>query len=652
MEEEIKRLRELLTKANEAYHIHDDPIMPDDEYDALMRRLRELEETSGLQDDEASPTRRVGAPAAFSPVRHDVPLLSLQDVFSEEELLAFCARAEEAVGETVYCVEPKIDGLSVALRYEGGKLALAATRGDGVTGEDVTHNALAVSDIPKEIQDAPDVLTVRGEVFMPRGTFEKLNQQRDLDGQPPFANPRNAAAGSFRQLNASVTAGRGLSFLVFNIQRMDGLGWPETHGETLDMLKKWGFQANSYRLASSGDDVVQEIRRIGEERAKYPFDTDGAVVKVNSLTLRETLGATVRAPRWAAAYKYPPERRESVVRGIQIQVGRTGVLTPRAVLDPVLLSGSTVRYATLHNRDLIAQKDIRIGDTVNVQKAGEIIPEIVSVVKEKRPPDAAAYQFPENCPVCGAPVFAAEGEVAVRCVAEDCPAQLTRRLIHYASRDAMDIEGMGGATCEALRISTLDEIYRLTEDDLLTLEGFAQKSAQKLVAAIETSKKRGLARLLFGLGIRHVGQKAAISLAQTFGSMDALIKASEAELTAVPDIGPVIAVSLRRYLDTERAGTLIAALAAAGVDMTAEIKREQGPWAGLTFVVTGTLASMTRDEAEARIAEKGGKAAGSVSKKTDYLVAGEKAGSKLDKAQSLGVKIIDEQDFLELLGKA
>ncbi len=649
MEEEIKRLRELLTKANEAYHIHDDPIMPDDEYDALMRRLRELEETSGLQDDEASPTRRVGAPAAFSPVRHDVPLLSLQDVFSEEKLLAFCARAEEAVGETVYCVEPKMDGLSVALRYEGGKLALAATRGDGVTGEDVTHNALAVADIPRELQNAPETLTVRGEVYLPRTTFETLNRQRDLDGLPPFANPRNAAAGSLRQLNASVTAGRGLSFLAFNIQRMDGFAWPETHGETLDLLKSWGFQANSYRLASNGNEVVQEIRRIGEERRSFSFDTDGAVVKVNSLRLRETLGATVRAPRWAAAYKYPPERRETVVRDIQIQVGRTGVLTPRAVLDAVLLSGSTVRYATLHNRDLIAQKDIRIGDTVNVQKAGEIIPEIVSVIKEKRPPDTEPYQFPVNCPECGAPVFVAEGEVAVRCVAEDCPAQLTRRLIHYASRDAMDIEGMGSATCEQLRISTLDEIYRLTEADLLTLEGFAQKSAQKLLVAIGASKQRGLARLLFGLGIRHVGQKAAVSLAQTFGSMDALMKASEAELTAVPDIGSVIALSLRRYLDTERAKTLIAALSDAGVDMTAEIKREQGPWAGLTFVVTGTLASMTRDEAEARIAEKGGKAAGSVSKKTTYVVAGEKAGSKLDKAQSLGVKVLDEQAFIEML---
>ncbi|MDR1668609.1 MAG: NAD-dependent DNA ligase LigA [Oscillospiraceae bacterium] len=649
MEEEIKRLRELLTRANEAYHLNDDPIMPDDEYDALMRRLRELEEESGLQDGEASPTKLVGASAAFSPVRHDAPLLSLQDVFSEEELLAFCARITDAVGEVPYCVEPKIDGLSVALRYERGRLTLAATRGDGVTGEDVTHNAQVVRDIPKEIRNAPDVLTVRGEVFMPRKTFEALNRQRDLDGLPPFANPRNAAAGSFRQLDASVTANRGLSFLAFNIQIMEGAAWPETHAETLDMLANWGFQANSCRLAHSGDEAVCEIRRIGSERVNFPFDTDGAVVKVNALRLREALGATVRAPRWAAAFKYPPERRETVVRGIQIQVGRTGVLTPRAELDPVLLSGSTVRYATLHNRDLIAQKDIRVGDTVTVQKAGEIIPEIVSVVKEKRPPDAAPYLFPEHCPECGAPVSVAEGEVAVRCVAEDCPAQLTRRLIHYASRDAMDIEGMGGATCEQLRgrISTLSDIYDLTLEDLMGLEGFAEKSARKLLAAIEASKTRGLARVLFGLGIRHVGQKAALSLARTFGSIDALIAAPEAELTAVPDIGMVISLSLRRYLGTEPARELLSALARHGVDMTAEIKKTQG--SGLTFVVTGTLSSMTRGEAEARIMEKGGKAASSVSKKTDYLVAGEKAGSKLDKAVSLGVKVLTEQEFLEML---
>jgi DNA ligase (NAD+) len=642
LNEEIKRLRELLDKANTAYHTDDSPIMEDDEYDALARKLREL----GEADDTV--LQRVGAPAAFSPVAHDTPLLSLQDVFSEEELYGFCDRVESAVGEVTYCVEPKIDGLSVALRYREGTLTLAVTRGDGVTGEDVTHNAMVVGDIPKTIPDAPAVLTVRGEVYMSRKTFEALNQQRDSDGQTPFANPRNAAAGSFRQLDSAVAAGRGLSFLAFNIQAMEGRAFPDTHAETLELLKSWGFQANSYRLAVNRDAVIAEIRRIGEERRTFPYDTDGAVVKVDALTLRETLGATARAPRWAAAYKYPPERRETVVRDIRIQVGRTGVLTPRAEFDPVLLSGSTVQYATLHNREMIEKKDIRIGDTVRVQKAGEIIPEVVSVVKEKRPPDAVPFVFPNACPVCGSPVTVTEGEVAARCVAEDCPAQIVRRLIHFSSRDAMDIEGMGKETCEQLKnLPALDGLYRLTLDDLLSLDGFAQKSAENLLAAIEGSKSRGLARLLFGLGIRHVGQKAAATLARTFGSIEALVKASQDELTAASDIGPVIAESLRRYLDTDRAKALIAALSDAGVDMTAEIRKDTG--GSLTFVVTGTLETMSRAEAEGRITEKGWKASGSVSKKTDYLVAGEKAGSKLDKAVALGVKVITEQEFIKML---
>ena len=635
--DEVNALRALIARANEAYHVHDAPIMPDGDYDALVRRLREL------GDD----VTEVGAPAAFSPVAHDAPLMSLQDVFSMDELRAFHARA----GDTEYCVEPKIDGLSVALRYQRGKLVLAATRGDGVTGEDVTHNALVVGDIPKEI--AADSLTVRGEVFMPRETFARLNAELDELGQKPFANPRNAAAGSFRQKDASVAARRGLSFIAFNIQRMEGTPWPQTHRETLEMLKHWGFRTNSYTVAASFGEIVEEIGRIGAERSRYPFDTDGAVVKVNGLALREVLGATARAPRWAAAYKYPAERGETVVREIVIQVGRTGALTPKAVLEPVGLSGVTVQNASLHNRDYIAQKDIRVGDTVIIQRAGEIIPEVVSVVTGKRPPDSVPFVFPQTCPECCGPAVSPEGEAAVRCVSEDCPAQLLRRLIHFASRDAMDIEGMGGATCELLcqkgLVTSLDGLYRLTAEDLLELEGFAEKSAQNLLAAIEGSKRRGLARLLFGLGIRHVGQKAALILAQTFGSAGALMAAPAEELTAAPEIGPVIAASLRAYLDTDRAGTLIAALSAEGVDMTCEIKRAGGEWAGLTFVLTGTLSALTRDEAEGYITERGGKAAGSVSKKTSYVVAGEKAGSKLEKAEALGVKVLTEQEFLGML---
>ncbi|MCL2002813.1 MAG: NAD-dependent DNA ligase LigA [Oscillospiraceae bacterium] len=642
MNAEIKELQELLVRANEAYHAHDAPIMEDAEYDALVRRLRGL----------GGEVSWVGAPPseAFAPVTHDAPLMSLQDVFSPDELRAFRERA----GDVEYCVEPKIDGLSVTLRYEKGRLALAATRGDGVTGEDVTHNASVVADIPKALTSPPELLTVRGEVYMPRETFARLNAERDETGLPPFANPRNAAAGSFRQKDSSVTAGRGLSFIAFNIQAMEGCPWPEKHHETLELLKGWGFQTNAYTLASSYDGLMAEIERIGAERAAYAFDADGAVVKVNSLALRQTLGATARAPRWAAAYKYPPEHRETVVRDIIIQVGRTGVLTPKAELDPVVLSGSTVRYATLHNRDFIAQKDVRIGDTVTVRKAGEIIPEVVAVVLAKRPPDAEPYPFPDICPECGSAAVSAEGEVALRCTAGDCPAQMVRRLIHYASRDAMDIEGMGSATCELLcqkgTVTSLGGLYRLTEDDLLQYEGFGEKAAQNLLAAIEGSKRRGLARLLFGLGVRHVGQRAAQILAQTLGSIDAVAAAPEEDLTAIPDIGPVIARSLRAYLDTDGAKALIAALKDAGVDMTAEIRRGDGEWAGMTFVLTGTLASMTRGEAEARIAERGGKAAGSVSKKTSYVVAGENAGSKLEKAAGLGVKVITEQEFLEMMG--
>jgi DNA ligase (NAD+) len=441
-----------------------------------------------------------------------------------------------------------------------------------------------------------------------------------------------------------------LAFLAFNIQTLEGKPMPAKHHETLELLKTFGFQVNDYALASGFDAISREIEKIGAERKGYPFDTDGAVVKINDLALRETLGATARTPRWAAAFKFPPERKETAVLGIEIQVGRTGVLTPRALLEPVNLSGSTVRYATLHNRDLIKKKDIRIGDTVWVQKAGEIIPEIVSVILEKRPEGALPFVFPSVCPECGGDVISADGEVAVRCVSEDCPAQFVRKLIHFASRDAMDIEGLGDAVCSLLcshgLVTSPDGLYRLSPDDLLKLEGFAEKSADKLIGAIEGSKKRGLARVLFGLGIRHVGQKAAQTLAQTFGSVSALMAASQEELTAVPEIGPVIANSLHLYLNTCKAKVLLSALEQAGADLTAEIKQGDGVWAGLTFVLTGTLSSMTRDEAELLITERGGKAAGSVSKKTDYVVAGEKAGSKLDKAMALGVKVLTEQEFI------
>jgi DNA ligase (NAD+) len=635
----LTTLREQLIRANEAYHLRDSPIMPDDEYDALARRYRELGGEIDWVGERPS--------AAFAPVTHEVPLMSLQDVFSQDELRAFLTV------QTEYCVEPKIDGLSVTLRYGKGRLVQAATRGDGVTGEDVTHNALVVKSIPEEIRCDAEKLIVRGEVYMPRETFARLNRERDEEGAPPFANPRNAAAGSFRQKDSSVTAKRGLSFLAFNIQLLDGIPMPAKHHETLNLLTEWGFQANNYALVGNYEDIAREIEKIGAERAGYPFDTDGAVVKVNDLALRAELGETSRTPRWAAAYKYPAERKETVVSDIEIQLGRTGVLTPRAVLEPVSLSGSTVRYATLHNRDFITEKDIRIGDTVSVQKAGEIIPEIVSVNLNKRPPNAQPYSFPVTCPECNRAVASEAGEVAVRCINEDCPAQLVRRLIHFASRDAMDIEGLGSATVEAMcktgLVTSIDGLYRLDRDGLLTLEGFAEKSARNLLEAVENSKGRGLARLLFGLGIRHVGQKAALTLAQTFGSIDRLMTAAEEDFSAVTDVGPVIAGSLVSYLSTDKAAELISALKENGLDMTCEVKAAGGEWEGFTFVLTGTLSSMTRDEAEGEILRRGGKASGSVSKKTGFVIAGEKAGSKLDKALALGVKVINEQEFIAML---
>jgi len=649
--EEMESLHRRLRAAAEAYYVLDDPVMEDDEYDRLVRRLRELEQEHPDQALPGSVTQTVGGRAAFSPVRHAVPLLSLQDIFDFEELRSFDKRIRETVPNAEYCIEPKIDGLSVVLRYENGVLTQAATRGDGQEGEDVTHNARAVGDIPRTIAHAPDLLSVRGEVYMPRRSFARLNARLDEEGKKPFANPRNAASGSMKLLNPAIAAERGLAFMAFGIHEFSG-GLPEKHSETLEMLKAFGFSANSYAVARTAAETEREIERFGASRAALGFDADGAVVKLNDLRAQETLGNTSRAPRWAVAYKYPPERKETVVSDILVQVGRTGVLTPKASLEPVQLSGTTVRYATLHNREMIEKKDVRVGDTVLVQKAGEIIPEIISVVTEKRPKDSKPFVFPQTCPVCGAPVSQTPGEVAVRCFAPDCPAQSVRRLCHYASRDAMDIEGMGKAVCELLSerglVKTLDGIYRLTGEDLAGLPGFGEKSVSNLLSAIETSKKRGLARVLFGLGIRNVGLQAARILAERFGSDEALMAASREELTGIDEIGPVIAGSVRGYLDSGEGAALLRALAAAGVDLTAETSARSDTLAGKTFVLTGTLSRMTREEGEALVRQCGGKCAGSVSKKTSYVVAGEKPGSKIEKAQALGVPVINEEEFLAM----
>ena len=652
--QEIQQLRTELNEHGYRYYVLDAPIITDFEYDRLLRRLEELEAAHPEFITPDSPTQRVGgAPVeGFTPVIHPVPLESLQDVFSMEELVDFHRRVQETVPLPEYDVEPKVDGLSVALEYVDGRFVRGATRGDGRTGEDVTENLKTIQSIPLRLENAPARLIVRGEVFMPKKVFESLNQERELRGESLFANPRNAAAGSLRQLDPKVAAARKLDILIFNIQLVEGKEF-QTHQETLDYLRSLHFKVIPNAIFSSLEGVSQEILRIGDHREEYNFDIDGAVVKLNHLSDRAQLGSTAKFPRWAAAYKYPPEQKETTVVDIVVQVGRTGVLTPKAVVKPVRLAGTTVTNATLHNQDYITEKDIRIGDTVLVQKAGEIIPEIVSVVKERRPSGTVPYTLPEVCPVCGAPVVRDEDGAHVRCTGAECPAQLLRNLTHFASRDAMDIEGLGPAVVESLvqagLVKTAGDLYTLSAQDVAQLDHMGKKSAENLISAIEKSKERDLSRLIFAFGIRQVGQKAGKILAQHFGSLDALREASVEALTAIDDIGAITAQSLVSWLADPQSQHLIATLAKAGVNMT-ENKAEKGTsFTGMTFVLTGTLEKFTRDEAGAMIEAEGGKVSGSVSKKTTYLVAGEAAGSKLTKAQALGIPVLTEEEFLAML---
>ncbi|MCL2748388.1 MAG: NAD-dependent DNA ligase LigA [Oscillospiraceae bacterium] len=651
---EIDKLRREIEAHNYAYYERDDPTIPDFEYDALMRRLRDLEEQYPEYRAESSPTQRVGGRAAFSPVAHAVPLESLNDVFSAEELRSFDVRCREALGGPVsYVLEPKVDGLSVSLTYLGGSFASGATRGDGVTGEDVTHNLLTIENLPGVLRgQPPDRLVVRGEVYMSREVFADINADREANDLPPFANPRNAAAGSMRQLDPAAAAERRLSLVVFNIQELSG-GWPDTHTETLDLLASCGFPVNTHAVFSDMEATYRAVLDLGARRDAYPFEMDGAVIKLNDLAARRTLGSTSRAPRWAIAYKYPPEQKETTLLDILIQVGRTGVLTPKAKLVPVCLAGATVTHATLHNLDFIAEKDIRIGDTVLVQKAGDIIPEILSVKQDKRPEGAEPYVFPQTCPVCGAPAVRDAGEAAVRCTGAACPAQRHRALLHFASRGAMDIDGLGTATASLLLSEGLfaspDDLYRLTPDDLAQLPSFKEKSAANLIDGIARSKSRGLARLLFALGIRHVGQKASQVLAERFGSMAALQEASLEELTSIADIGATTAGSLKRFLDSAQGRSLIEGLQTCGVEMTAPQKSGGEKLSGLVFVLTGTLARQTRTQAAARIVSQGGLVSGSISAKTSYVVAGEKAGGKLAKAKNLGIPVLTEEEFEAML---
>ena len=653
--EEVSELRQKLETYNYQYYVLDDPTVSDFVYDKLLRRLEELEEENPELKSPDSPTQRVGGAAltTFAPVEHPVPLESLQDVFSFEELEEFDRRLRETVPDAQYSVEPKIDGLSVALEYENGVFVRGATRGDGRIGEDVTENLKTIRSIPLRLpEDAPEHLIVRGEVFMPKPVFAALNEERELRGENLFANPRNAAAGSLRQQDPKVAAARKLDILLFNIQLSDGAEF-ETHLETLAFMERMHMKVIPRFLCGTVQEAEERIRQIGDGREEYPFDIDGAVVKLNSLSGRETLGSTAKFPRWAAAYKYPPEKKESVLKDIVIQVGRTGVLTPKAVIAPVRLAGTTVTNATLHNQDFITEKDIRIGDTVLVQKAGEIIPEIVSVCREKRPEGAEPYVFPSVCPVCGAPVERDEDGAAIRCTGAECPAQLMRHLVHFASRDAMDIEGLGPALIQSLVqagfVKTPGDLYHITAQDVEQLERMGKKSAENLIQAVEKSKGNDLSKLLFAFGIRQVGQKAAKILAVRFGSLEKLRNASLEELTAVPDIGEITAQSLIAWMNAPQSIHLTETLKEAGVNMESLSAPVGDRLAGMTFVLTGELEHFTRKEAGERIEQLGGKVSGSVSKKTTYVVAGEAAGSKLRKAQELQIPVLSEQDLLDLL---
>lgn len=654
VEKEIQQLRQELERANYEYYMLDAPTMSDYDFDHKLRRLEELEWAHPELITPDSPTQRVGGAAAkgFEEMVHQVPLESLQDVFSFEELGEFDQRVHEAVERVSYDVEPKVDGLSVALEYENGVFVRGGTRGDGRVGEDVTQNLKTIRSIPLRLPEALPRLIVRGEVYMPKSVFHRLNEERELRGQNLFANPRNAAAGALRQLDPKVVSERHLDILIFNIQYAEGKSFT-SHLETLDYLESQHFRVIPHTPCDTIQSCTDRIQAIGDGREAFDFDIDGAVIKVNSLADREILGSTAKFPRWAAAYKYPPEQKSSKVVDIVVQVGRTGVLTPKAVVEPVRLAGTTVTNATLHNQDFITEKDVRIGDTVLVQKAGEIIPEIVSVLKDKRPEGTVPYRLPDRCPVCGAAVVRDEDGAALRCTGAECPAQLMRHLVHFASRDAMDIEGLGPAVVESLvnagLIRTPGDLYHLQVADVAKLDRMGKKSAENLILAIERSKEKDLSCLLTAFGIRQVGQKAAQVLARQFGTLDALATASVEALSAVPDIGGVTADSITTWFADPQSKHLIEVLREAGVNMESNAEPLGTQLAGLTFVLTGELSSFTRKEAGDRIQALGGKVSGSVSKKTDYVIAGEAAGSKLRRAQELGVTVLDEEAFLTLL---
>ena len=650
--ERIRELTELLNTANYKYYVLDDPEMPDFEYDRLLRELEELEGKYPELKLANSPTTRVGGEALnqFEKVTHPVPLMSLQDVFSTEEQTEFLDKMKESYPDAAFSVEPKIDGLSVALEYVDGNFVRGATRGDGNVGEDVTENLKTIRSIPMTIPDAPARLIVRGEVFMPKKVFEKLNEEREQNGQALFANPRNAAAGSLRQLDPKIAAKRKLDILIFNVQLADGVEFA-SHSESLDYLKERKFKVVDAKFLTEPEKVVAHIAKINDSREKFSFDIDGAVVKLNDLAQREALGATAKFPRWAAAYKYPPEIKETVVEDIIIQVGRTGVLTPKAVVRPVRLAGTTVTNATLHNQDFITSLGLSIGDTVKIRKAGEIIPEILEVTNHQS--GAQVYQIPSICPECGAPVERDPDGAFLRCQGAACPAQLSRNIAHFVSRDAMDIDGLGSAIVESLIgkgfVKTPADLYYLTLEEMKTLWSKGDTQAKKLLKAIAGSKNRDLSRLIYALGIRQVGAKAGKTLAAAFGDLDSLMNATLEELTAVDDVGQITAQNILDWFAQPSAKEMVERLRNAGVNFVSQRVVTDARFAGMTFVLTGALSKFTRDEATEKIELFGGKASGSVSKKTTYVVVGENAGSKERKARELGIPILSEDDFLAMI---
>ncbi len=659
MKQQYEALKERIQNLSYQYYVLDNPTVTDAAFDALMRELLAMEQAHPEWVAPDSPSQKIGGTVleGFETVTHAVPMQSLQDAFSEAEIEAFLEKTNTALGNAPeYVVEPKIDGLSVSLEYENGLFVRGSTRGDGVVGEDVTNNLKTIRSIPLKLLANVPYLEVRGEVFMSKTSFLKLNEQQEEDGKAVFANPRNAAAGSLRQLDSSIAAKRNLDIFIFNIQSVTGMEF-HTHLEGLDFLRQAGFKVIDNQVTcQTTEQVLDRIREIGDLRESLYYEIDGAVVKVNDLAMREQLGSTAKTPRWAIAFKYPAEQRETVVSDIFVKVGRTGVLTPNAVLHTVRLAGTNVSKATLHNLDYIREKDIRIGDTVVVQKAGDIIPEVVEVRKEKRSGKERIFEMPEYCPVCGAHVHREEGEAAYRCTGAACPAQLMRSITHFVSRDAMDIAGMGPSLTEKLLaaglIQSSADLYSLKQEDVAALEKMGEKSAKNLIDSIEASKGNCLSRLLFALGIRHIGLNTARLIARRFQTMDAVMAATVDDFAAIDDVGAVMGQSLVDYFSEASAQALIEKFRTAGVNLQYIDKASgDGRFSGMTFVLTGTLSSMSRKEAEQLILTHGGKMSGSVSKKTTYVVAGDAAGSKLDKANQLGIPVLDEAAFMALLAE-